>query len=142
MGSIYDLVRGNELFVATEQQSVTEVARLMGQHNVGAVPVLRDGELVGVFSERDIMKRVVAVGLDPQRTRVGEVMSTDVRAVSPRETLEDCMVLMKMHGIRHLPIVEGNRLVGVVSLRDILLHEVTEMDGEVRAMRAYIQSST
>ncbi len=142
MGSIYDLVRGNDLFVATEEQSVTEVARLMGQHNVGAVPVLRDGELVGVFSERDIMKRVVAVGLDPQRTRVGEVMSTDVRAVSPRETLEDCMVLMKMHGIRHLPIVEGNRLVGVVSLRDILLHEVSEMDGEVRAMRAYIQSST
>lgn len=142
MGSIYDLVRGNELFVATEEQNVTEVAQLMGHHNVGAVPVLRDGELVGVFSERDIMKRVVAAGLDPQRTRVGEVMSTDVHAVSPHETLQDCMVLMKRHGVRHLPIVEGDRLVGVVSLRDILLHEVTEMDGEVRAMRAYIQSGT
>ncbi len=142
MGSIYDLVRGNELIVATEEQSVSEVARLMAEHNVGAVPVVRGTDLVGVFSERDIMKRVVAEGRDPQKTRVGEVMSTEVRAVSPRETLEDCMVLMKMHGIRHLPIVESNRLVGVVSLRDILLHEVTEMDGEVRAMRAYIQSGT
>lgn len=142
MGSIHELVRGNELFVATEDQSVLDVARLMGQHNIGAVPVLRDGDLVGVFSERDIMKRVVAVGRDPQKTRVGEVMSTEVYAVSPDAMLEDCMVLMKMHSIRHLPIVEGGRLVGVVSLRDILLHEVTEMDGEVRAMRAYIQSGT
>ncbi len=142
MGSIYDLVRGNQLIVATEEQIVTEVARLMGEHNVGAVPVLRGADLVGVFSERDIMKRVVAEGRDPQKTRVGDVMSTDVHAVSPSETLQDCMVLMKMHSIRHLPIVDANRLVGVVSLRDILLHEVTEMDGEVRAMRAYIQSGT
>jgi CBS domain-containing protein len=142
MGAIYELVRGNELHTVTEEHTVSQAARLMGEHNVGAVPVLRNGELVGVFSERDIMKRVVAAALDPQKTRVAEVMSTDVYAVSPQETLESCMVLMKMHGVRHLPIVDGDKLIAVVSLRDILLHEVTEMDGEVRAMRAYIQSGT
>lgn len=142
MGSVYDLVRGKEVIVATEDQSITEAARLMAAHNVGAVPVVREGDLIGVFSERDIMNRVVAAGLDPQKTRVRDVMSNEVRAVGPQETLDDCMVLMKKYGIRHLPIVEANRLVGVISLRDILLHEVDEMDGEVRAMRAYIQSST
>jgi CBS domain-containing protein len=142
MGAIYDLVRNNQVLTVTENDSVSEAARIMSEHNIGAVPVLNDGELVGVFSERDIMKRVVAEGLDPRKIRVSEVMSTGVWAVGPDEPVESCMVLMKMHGVRHLPILERNRLLGVVSLRDILLHEVTEMDGEVRAMRAYIQSGT
>lgn len=142
MGAIYDLVKGNEVLTVREDDRVSEAARAMSERNVGAVPVLRDGELVGIFSERDIMNRVVAAGVDPQKTRVSEVMSRDIHAVAPDETLESCMVLMKMHSVRHLPIVENNKLIGIVSLRDILLHEVTEMDGEVRAMRAYIQSGT
>ena len=142
MGAVYDLVKGNDVLTVAGDKSVSEAARIMSEHNIGAVPVLVDGEVAGVFSERDIMNRVVATGLDPRKTRVSEVMSTEVWAVGPGESLESCMVLMKMHGVRHLPIIERNRLIGVVSLRDILLHEVTEMDGEVRAMRAYIQSGT
>jgi CBS domain-containing protein len=140
MSAICELTKAGRLFTVDEQQTVAEAARIMADQNIGAAPVLRDGELVGIFSERDIMKRVVAKALDPQLTKVGHVMSTDVLTVAPQESLENCMVLMKTHGVRHLPIVEEGKLVGVVSLRDVLLHEVDEMDGEVRAMRAYIQS--
>jgi CBS domain-containing protein len=112
----------------------------MKHNNVGAVPVISNGELVGILSERDVMNRVVAEGLDPQTTTLRQVMTPTPLTVGASESVENCMVLMKTHGIRHLPIVEGNVLVGMVSLRDILLHEVSEMDGEVRAMRAYIQS--
>lgn len=141
MGAIYDLVKANHLVSTDVDQTVSEAARLMKQNNVGAVPVVSHGELVGIFSERDIMNRVVAEELNPQTTRLHDVMSPGPLTVGPGDSVEDCMVLMKTHGVRHLPIVEGNVLVGMVSLRDILLHEVSEMDGEVRAMRAYIQSS-
>lgn len=140
MGAIHDVVKANQLFTVTDGDSVAEAARFMTEHEIGAAPVLKGTALAGIFSERDIMTRVVATGRDPQRTKVAEVMTRDVLTVSPYESVDSCMVLMKMHGIRHLPIVEGTHLLGVVSLRDILLHEVTEMDGEVRAMRAYLQS--
>jgi CBS domain-containing protein len=113
----------------------------MVDRNIGAVPVLRDGELVGIFSERDLMRRVVAAGLDSATTRVGEVMTDDPLTVGPNEEVETCMVLMRRHGFRHLPICEGKLLKGLVSLRDIMLHDLSEKDHDIRMMRAYIQAS-
>jgi CBS domain-containing protein len=141
MAKIYDLIKENETHTITADQSVLEAAREMVSSNIGAVPVLRDGELVGIFSERDIMKRVVAAGLDPARTRVSEVMTADPLTVDIREGIEHCMMLMKEHGFRHLPICDGKKLKGIVSLRDILLRDLTEKDEEVRMMRAYIHGS-
>ncbi|MFB3915468.1 MAG: CBS domain-containing protein [Terriglobales bacterium] len=142
MTAIYDLVKGNELFAANDDQNVLDVVRAMVERNIGAVPVLHGGELVGLFSERDLMKRVVAEGRNAATTRIGEVMSTTLHVVEPRESLENCMLLMKQHNIRHLPICEGRRLKGMASLRDILLYNLVEKDGEVNFMRAYIQAST
>jgi CBS domain-containing protein len=141
MAKIYDLIKDNETHTITADQSVLEAAREMVASNIGAVPVLRDGELVGIFSERDIMKRVVAAGRDPARTRVSEVMTADPLTVDIREGIEHCMVLMKQHGFRHLPVCDGKKLKGIVSLRDILLRDLTEKDEEVRMMRAYIHGS-
>ena len=141
MSKIYDLIKDNETHTITADQSVLEAAREMVASNIGAVPVLRDGELVGIFSERDIMKRVVAAGRDPARTRVSEVMTADPLTVDMREGIEHCMMLMKQHGFRHLPICDGKKLKGMVSLRDILLRDLTEKDEEVRMMRAYIHGS-
>lgn len=141
MAKIYDLIKDNQPHTITADQTVLEAAREMVAGNIGAVPVLRDGELVGIFSERDIMKRVVAAGLDPARTRVSEVMTADPLTVDMREGIEHCMVLMKEHGFRHLPICDGKKLKGIVSLRDILLRDLTEKDEEVRMMRAYIHGS-
>ena len=87
------------------------------------------------------MKRVVVEGRDPRTTQVDEVMTDDPLTVGPDESLETCMILMRRHGFRHLPVCEGKQLRGIVSLRDILLHDLNEKDHEVRMMRAYIQAS-
>jgi CBS domain-containing protein len=113
----------------------------MVERNIGAVPVPRDGLLAGVFSERDLMRRVVVEGRDPAQTRVGEVMTEDPLTVSPQEDMETCRFLMHRHGFRHLPICDGKQLKGMVSLRDVIQHDLSEKDYEVRMMRAYIQSA-
>jgi len=138
---VYDLINTQDTHRADASQTVLEVAQAMVERNIGAVPVLRDGVLVGIFSERDLMKRVVVEGRDPRATRVDEVMTEDPLTVRPDENLETCMVLMRRHGFRHLPVCEGKELRGIVSLRDILLHDLNEKDHEVRMMRAYIQAS-
>jgi len=138
---IHELINNQEMYRADSGQTVLEVAQAMVSRNIGAVPVVRDGLLVGIFSERDLMSRVVAQGLDPRTLRVDDVMTADPLSVSPTETVEHCMVLMRHHGFRHLLICEGKQLVGIVSLRDILLHDLSEKDYEVRMMRAYIQAA-
>ena len=138
---ICDLLRNQATISAEGHQTVLEVAGLMVQHNIGAVPVLQDGQLTGIFSERDLMSRVVVAGKDPARTPVSQVMTEDPLTVAPDDQLETCMTLMKRHGFRHLPVCAGRDLKGVVSLRDILLHDLDEKDDEVRMMRAYLHSS-
>lgn len=138
---VCELIKGQDTYGAESHQTVLEVARAMVERNIGAVPVLRDGILVGIFSERDLMKRVVVEGGDPRTVKVEDVMTADPRTVSPRDSVETCMLIMKEHGFRHLLVCEGERLRGVISLRDILLHDLTEKDHEVRMMRAYIHST-
>jgi CBS domain-containing protein len=94
--------------------------------------VLRNGELAGIFSERDIMNRVVAAGRQPGYTAVAEVMTANPRAVNLDETIEECLFIMHEFGFRHLPIVEGKELKGLVSLRDIVLRQAAELDRQAR----------
>ncbi len=138
---IRDLLRNQVTIFAEAHQTVLEVAKLMMEHNIGAVPVLQEGRMIGIFSERDLMIRVVVAGKDPAQTLVGEVMTEDPLTIAPDEPLETCMTLMKRHGFRHLPICAGRELKGVISLRDILLHNLDEKDDEVRMMRAYLHST-
>ena len=138
---ISDLLRNQVTVFAEVQQTVLEVVKLMVQHNIGAVPVLREGQLVGIFSERDLMSRVVAEGLDAARINVSKVMTEDPLTIAPSDNLETCMTLMKRHGFRHLPVCSGREVKGVISLRDILLQNLDEKDDEVRMMRAYLHSS-
>jgi CBS domain-containing protein len=138
---ICDLLRNQVPISAEPHQTVLEVASLMVEHNIGAVPVLQSGQLKGIFSERDLMSRVVVGGKDPARILVSQVMTEDPLTVSPNDSLETCMTLMKRHGFRHLPVCSGRELRGVVSLRDILLQNLDEKDDEVRMMRAYLHST-
>ena len=140
MHTIFDLVKNRATHSASATQTVLIAARQMVAHKIGAVPVLQEGKLVGIFSERDIMSRVVAEGLDPASITVGEVMTANPLVVGPTESVENCMVLMKQHGFRHLPIWDGKEMIGLISLRDLLLHDLEEKDGEVKLMRAYIGS--
>jgi CBS domain-containing protein len=138
---ICDLIKDQDTYQAELGQSVLETVRAMVERNIGAVPVLHNGKLVGIFSERDLMRRVVAEGRDPHGTCMAEVMTDDPLTISTDEELEDCLALMRRHGFRHLPVCHDGHLVGMVSLRDILLHDLNEKDDEVRMMRAYIHST-
>lgn len=137
---ICDLIKDQEIYEGDLSHTVLETVLAMVQRNIGAVPVLHNGKVVGIFSERDLMKRVVAECLDPRTTRLAEVMTDDPLTVSMNEELENCMALMRRHSFRHLPVCHEGQLVGMVSLRDILLHDLSEKDDEVRMMRAYIHS--
>lgn len=132
MSTLRDLVKDRKVYSVDASRTVLEASRYMMEHNVGAVPVLRNGELVGILSERDIMNRVVAVGRTPGTTAVTEVMTANPRAVSADEAIEECFFIMREFGFRHLPIVEGKEVKGLVSLRDVLMHQANEMERQTR----------
>lgn len=132
MTTLHDLVKDRKTYSVEATRSVLEAARFMMEHNVGALPVLRNGELVGIISERDIMNRVVAVGRTPGTTAVSEVMTANPRAVRADESVEECLFIMREFGFRHLPIVDGRELKGLVSLRDILMRQAVDMERATR----------
>jgi CBS domain-containing protein len=139
MKTIGALVTGRqELFRLEPQQSVREAARYMTERRVGAVCVLEGSRLVGVLSERDIMGRVVAQGLDLDRTSVGQVMTRDLVVAQAGDSHEDGLRRMKQAGCRHLPVVDGDQLVGMVAQRDLLQVDLSEKDEEIRWLNAYI----
>ncbi len=121
MATINDILKDRRVYSIEADSTVLEAARFMMEHSIGALPVLRNGEMVGIFSERDVMNRVVAVGRLPGQTRVAEVMTANPRSVGPDESIDDCLFLMKEFGFRHLPVCEGKQLKGLISLRDLLL---------------------
>jgi len=128
MKTLRELVKDRKLYSVEATRTVLEAARFMMEHNIGALPVLRNGELAGILSERDIMNRVVAVGRTPGTTAVSEVMTANPRSVPADETIEECLFIMREFGFRHLPIVDGKELKGLVSLRDVLIHEAAEIE--------------
>jgi len=141
MATIRDLLINRTIHYIQPHQTVYEAAKYMVECNVGAAPVLEGTTLVGIFSERDIMSKVVTRQRDPLTTHIAEVMSTSLRTLAPDSSCEDAMVLMQTHGIRHLPVCEGSTLVGFLSLRDLLRQTLEEKSGEADMMRAYIQTS-
>ena len=132
MITLRELIKDRKLYSVDATKTVLEAARFMMEHNIGALPVLRNGELAGIFSERDIMNRVVAVGRTPGHTAVAEVMTPNPRSVNVDETVEECLFIMHEFGFRHLPIVEGKQLRGLVSLRDVVMHRAAEMESQSR----------
>jgi CBS domain-containing protein len=132
MPTLRDLVKDRKVYSVEATRSVLEAARFMMEHNIGALPVLRNGQLAGILSERDIMNRVVAVGRTPGTTAVSEVMTANPRSVAADESIEDCLFIMHEFGFRHLPIMDGHELKGLVSLRDVLMHQAAEMERQTR----------
>ena len=132
MALIYDLVKDRRVYSIEAEHSVLEAARFMMEHNIGALPVTRNGELVGIVSERDIMNRVVAVGRMPGTTKISEIMTVNPKSISVDESVENSLFLMREFGFRHLPIIDGKQLKGLVSLRDLLLRYVSQKEAESR----------
>jgi CBS domain-containing protein len=138
MKTIGKVVAGREVYHTSVERTVRDAARYMTDRRVGAIAVLDGERLAGILSERDIMTRVVAKGLDPDRTRVGDVMTRDLVVGQADESHDDAARKMKQAGCRHLPVIQGDRLLGLVSLRDLLQIDLTEKDEEIRWLNAYI----
>lgn len=139
MKTIGALVAGRqEMFRLDPGQSVREAARYMTERRVGAVCVLDGSRLVGVLSERDIMGRAVAPGLDLDRATVGEIMTRELVVGHAGDSHEDGLRRMKQAGCRHLPVVDGDKLLGMVAQRDLLQVDLSEKDEEIRWLNAYI----
>jgi CBS domain-containing protein len=142
MATIRELLTDRTIHYVQPDQTVFEAAHYMVECNVGAVPVLDGAQLVGIFSERDLMRRVVTERRDPLSTYIAEVMSTDLRTVTSSTGSEEAMCLMQTYGIRHLPVYDGPTHIGFLSLRDLLRCHLDEKSVEADSMRAYIQTSS
>jgi CBS domain-containing protein len=138
MKTIGSLVAGRETYHVDSELSVRDASRYMTERRVGAVAVLEGDRLSGILSERDIMGRVVAAGRDLDKTRVRDVMTRDLVVAHVEDSHEDGLRMMKQAGCRHLPVVQADRLVGMVSQRDLLQIDLSEKDEEIRWLNAYI----
>ncbi len=130
-----------QLISARPDATVFEVALTMTEGHVGAIPILDGETLVGIFSERDLMQRVVVSGRDPKTTYVSEVMTRDVVTTRLDESVDASLEKMKNAGCRHLPVVDEGRVLGVISMRDLLKDELAEQGDEIQNLRAYLHQS-
>jgi CBS domain-containing protein len=112
--------------------SVADCVRQMKKHKIGAMLVMEDDQLVGIFTERDLLNRVVGTWLDPESWKVGEVMTKDPFCVSPATSLEEAMKIITSRRFRHLPVVEGGRVLGIVSSGDLTHRLVSERSADIR----------
>ncbi len=121
--------------------SVLEAARFLRAKRIGGAPVVEQGRAVGFCSERDLVYRVLASGRDPDRTRVADVMTRELVTCTPDDTVAECEARLRAHRCRHLPVIEGGRVLGCLSLRDFLQSDLQERQAEVEQLSAYIRGA-
>ena len=137
---IRDVIHNREPYSTKASATVQEAAEFMAERNIGAVCVMDDdGRLLGVFSERDVLNRVIVAERDPHTVRVGEVTSELRAVIRCDETPHQALERMELIGSRHLPVVDGERWVGMLSMRDLLRVEVGEQGDEIKLLHEYIQ---
>jgi CBS domain-containing protein len=140
MHTVKELLRekGSQVWTIGPQATVYEALELMATKNIGSVVVLEQGNVAGIFTERDYARKVVLKGRSSKTTTVGELMITDVLYVSPDDPIEDCMALMTNKRLRHLPVMENGKLAGVVSIGDIVKVIISDREFTIRELERYI----
>jgi CBS domain-containing protein len=127
-----------DLYTISADDTAYMAARYMTERNIGAVTIVDGARVVGLFSERDLMKRVVAEGRDPNAVKVSDVMTTELTIASPNESYEEGLRKMQQARVRHLPILEETQFIGLISLRDLLKIDADEKAEEIRLLNTYI----
>ena len=132
--------RDGTLWHVRPDDSVFAALELLAQYEVGALIVMEGGRLVGVFSERDYTRKVALQGRNSKETRVAEIMTRNVITVTPKTGMRACMQLMSERKIRHLPVVDGDTVLGMISIRDILDEIIADHEATIAQLENYIQS--
>jgi CBS domain-containing protein len=137
---IADVLRNKGTDVATvaPTASVTQLIAELAAHNVGALPVVDDGELVGIVSERDVVRRLNGIGAALLEARVGDIMTTEVTTCSPEDGVADLAAIMTARRFRHLPVVVEGRLAGIVSIGDLVKARIDLLESERKQLESYI----
>ena len=140
MHTVKELLRekGSQVWTITPQATVYEALELMATKNIGSLVVLEEGNVAGMFTERDYARKVVLQGRSSKTTTVGELETQDVLYVGPDDSIENCMALMTDKRLRHLPVMENEKLVGLVSIGDVVKAVISDREFTIRELERYI----
>ena len=130
--------KNNEIYAATSQTTVYDAIKLMSEKNIGALPVIDDGRLSGIFSERDYARKVVLLNRTSQDTLVKDIMTATVITVSPTDSIDDCMEKMSSKRIRHLPVMQDGKMVGLISIGDVVTAIIESQKETINHLQNYI----
>ncbi len=140
MATLKDLLKDKRLFLVKKGMTVLDVVKYMDLHNIGAVPVLdNEKKLKGIFSERDLMRKCIAKEMDLKTTAIDDVMTKQVIVIEATDTPEYCMQILKQENIRHIPVIDENKLIGMISMRDLLLYDMKLKEEKIDLLNTYIQ---
>ena len=128
-----------DVYTTTPETSVLEALRLMAEKNVGALPVVKGNELVGIVSERDYARKMVLQGRSSYATPVSTIMTAAVIIILPQQTVADCLALMTEHRLRHLPVMGNGKLIGLLSIGDLVKETMVEQAELIRQLEGYIR---
>lgn len=134
--------KGTHVANIGEESTVKEAAKIMSERRIGALVVVRGEKVIGIFTERDVLNRVVAANLDPATTKIKDVMTAPVACCKPSTKLAECRGVMSEKRIRHMPVVENNKLVGMLSSGDLLANEHHEQQQTIEYLHAYLHEGT
>lgn len=140
MALLKDLLTEKRFYFVKSGMNVFDVAKYMDLHNIGAVPILdSDNKLKGIFSERDLVRRCISKEVDLKATKIDDVMTSQVYVIDISDTPDYCMQIMKQQKIRHMPVIDEHKLVGLISMRDLLLHDMKLKEEKIEMLNTYIQ---
>ena len=130
--------RSGQVWTISKDSTILDGLKLMAEKQIGSLPVLEGEQVVGIFTERDFARRVGPDRRKPEETRIEEVMTRELITVDPDQTVNDCLMLMTENHIRHLPVMDEGRLVGIISVGDVVKDIIEELEFHVEQLKSYI----
>ena len=133
--------KGNQIWSVEPKVTIFEALEIMSEKEIGALLVMEDGKLTGIFSERDYARKVILKGKSSKETPVGELMTKKVFYMDPQKTINDCMAMMTAKRIRHVPVIEDNQVMGIVTIGDVVNQIISEQEVTINHLENYITGS-